>query len=100
MECSLSAVANVVLDIDHRFGVPSAWPGIIVLAEFAATPLIGALGAYMTSVEGRRSASMVASVVPVIVFILVVNPITEFLLLCLFGRALYATQFFAGATCG
>lgn len=100
MECSLSAVANVVLDIDHRFGVPSAWPGIIVLAEFAATPLIGALGAYMTSVEARRRASMVASVVPVIVFILVVNPITEFLLLCLFGRSLYATQFFAGATCG
>ena len=96
----VTQVANVVFDIDHRFDVPSAWPGIIVLAEFAATPLIAALGAQMTSEEARREASMVASVIPVIVLILIVNPITEFLLLCLFGRSLYATQFFPGGTCG
>lgn len=97
---AVTQVANVVFDIDHRFGVPSAWPGIIVLAEFAATPLIAALGAHMTSAEAQRKASMVASSIPMIVFILIVNPITEFILLCLFGRSLYATQFFAGGTCG
>ena len=97
---AVAYVGNVIFDIDHRFGVPSAWPWMIVLTEFVATPLIAALGAYMTSEEARRRPSIVASVVPVIVFILIVNPITEFLLLCLFGRSLYATQFFPGGTCG
>ena len=95
-----SQVLNTAVDIDHRFGVPSVWPWVIVLAEFAGAVAIAAFVAYLSSPQAQRRASAVASVVPVILLILIVNPITELILLCLFGRALYATQFFAGATCG
>lgn len=90
------AINGLLLDINDLEFAP-----ILIILEVTSLPIIAGLVARSygstEKVTGRRIA---AAVVPVILLIVLLNPLTELLLACIFGRSIYMTQFFGFAGCG
>lgn len=86
---------NVLIDIDGLEFAP-----VLILIEFLSLPLVAAVVVWISSTGRCRGRKVAAAVVPVVLLVLVLNPFSEFLLACVFGRSIYMTQFFGFAGCG
>lgn len=93
-------IAAVLLQIIIWIDVDElSYGGLIVLGGWALVPVVAATVSWILAAPDAKTKSLLAALFPTLGLILILNPITEFLLACIFGRSIYLTQILGFAGC-
>ena len=85
---------NMWIRLDDRSYAP-----LIFLSGGALVPGVAATVPWILAAPNAKAKSVRSALFPTLSLILILNPLTEFLLACTFGRSIYLTQLPSFAGC-
>ena len=85
---------NIWLRIDDLSYGP-----LVFFGGWVLVPVVAATVSWILAAPDAKAKSLRSAVLPTLGLILILNPITEFILACFFGRSIYLTQLLEFAGC-